>query len=155
MVTQVSTVQAEGHVPSTWAVAGVRALLGGCAAWFAWLVIVQSGQKSAYSPDASVWSDFQYPTIAVVFTVAFIAVEAFMVERLLHHRAPRYLWRRALVAGGAMVPLSVVALNLLMDLPPYHAVHLLWFVVLNVILAALALASGGMHLMRALVLRRR
>ncbi len=38
---------------------GVRALVGGCASWFAWLVISQSAWRPAYSPDASVWSDFR------------------------------------------------------------------------------------------------
>lgn len=148
-------VRAEDNVRGTWAIAGVRALVGACAAWFAWLVIIQSGRRSAYSPDASVWSDFQYPTITVVFTVALIATEAFLVERLLHHRAPRYLWRRALLVGVAMVPLSVVAIDIVMDLPPYHAIHLLWLVVVNIILAVIAAASGVLRLVHSLGLRRR
>jgi hypothetical protein len=151
-------VRAEDNFRGNWGVArrwGVRALVAGCASWFAWLVISQSGRRSAYSPDASVWSDFQYPTLAVVFTVALIAAEAFLVELLLHYRASRYLWRRALLGGVALVPLSAIAINLVMDLPPYHAIHLLWIVVVNVILAVIAVASGVLQLMQATVLGRR
>lgn len=134
---------------------GVRALVGSCASWFAWLVISQSAWRPAYSPDASVWSDFEYPTISVIFTVILIAAEAFLVDVLLHYRASRRLWRRALLGAVAMLPLSVVAINFVMDLPPYHAIHLLWMVVLNAMLAVIALVSGVLHLLQTIVLGRR
>src|SRR6478736_5659059 len=59
-----------------WAIAGrwgVRAIIGGCASWLSWLVIIQSGKREAYAPeDAHLWLNFQYPTNSVILTIAFI-----------------------------------------------------------------------------------
>ena len=54
-----------------------------------------------------------------------------------------------------MVPLSLIAINIVMDLPPYHAIHLLWIAVVNVILAVIAVASGILHVIQSIVLGRR
>jgi hypothetical protein len=54
-----------------------------------------------------------------------------------------------------MVPLSVLALNIVMDLPPYHAIHLLRIVVLNAMIPVFAVASGVLHLLQAIILGRR
>jgi hypothetical protein len=148
----------EENVQGSWGVARrwvIRVLVAGLASWFASLVVFQSGDRYAYSPDASVWSGFEYPTSSVILTVIMIAVEAFLVERLLHHRATKHLWRRALLGGVAMAPLSVIALNTLMDMPPYHAIHLLWIAVMNSVLVGIAIISGVAHFARGLALARR
>ena len=138
---------------ANWAIArrwGVRAIIGGCASWLSWLVIVQSGKREAYGPeDAGLWLHFQYPTSSVVLTIVLIAGEALLVDRFLHRRASRYLWPRALVGGLALVPFSTVAIINLMDLPPYHAIHLFWIAVLNALLGGIAVASGVVHLAEA------
>lgn len=136
-----------------WAIAGtwgVRAIIGGCASWLSWLVIIQSGKREAYAPeDAHLWLNFQYPTNSVILTIAFIIGEALLVERFLHRRASERLWPRALVGGVALAPLSAVAIGTLMELPPYHAIHSLWIAVVNALLVGIAVASGVAHLVKA------
>jgi hypothetical protein len=139
-----------GEIVRRWA---VRALIAGFASWFSWAVVIQSGDTQAY--DAGDWYEFQYPTVQVILTVVSIAVEAFLVALLLQHGAPRYLWRRALPGGVAMVPLSVIAFNTLMSLPPFHAIHLLWLAVVNAMLAGLAAVSGVVHLVQVVASGRR
>lgn len=148
----------EDSVQGNWVVAGrwvVRVLVAGLATWFASIVVFQSGDRHAYSPDASVWSGFEYPTASVILTVFVIAVEAFLVELFLHGRGRRHLWRRALLGGVAMAPFSVIALNTLMDMPPYHAIHLLWIAVVNAVLVGVAIISGVAHLVQTIALARR
>lgn len=133
----------------------IRALLVGLASWFAWLVLVQSGDKRAYSPDGYLWPDLQYPVVSVIFTVSMIATEAFLVELLLHRGTQRDLWRRALPCGVAMVPLSVLAFSIVMDMPPYHAIHLVWIAVVNVMLLGLGTVSGAVRLVQVVMSWRR
>lgn len=144
-------VRAEVSVHRSWAVAerwAIRVIIVGVASWYAWQVLVHSGDRQMYDPYLPPVPDFQYPTASVVFTVGSMLLEVLLVDLLFNYRAPSELWRRAILGGVAMVPVSVFALDTLMDMPPYHGIHLLWLVSLNVILVALAVVSGVVHLAR-------
>ena len=71
-----------------------------------------------------------------------IAVEALVVELLHHYGAACTLWCRALLGAVVMQPVAVLSLDALMDLPPYHAVHLLWPLALNGLLVGVTVVSA-------------
>jgi hypothetical protein len=144
-------VRAELPVHRNWAVAQrwiIRVIIASVASWYAWQVVVHSGERPMFAPSLPLVSDLQYPTASVVLTIASMVVEVLLVDLLLNYRARAELWRRALVGGVAMLPVSVFSRTALLEAPPYHGIHLLWLVSLNVILVGLAAVSGFAHLMR-------
>lgn len=126
----------------------VRAIIAGVASWYAWHVLVHGGDRPMFEAFLRPVTPYPYPTASVALTIGAIAVEVLVVDLLLNYRAERELWRRAIIGALLLAPVSALSPRALMDAPPYHGLHLLWLLSLNLILLGLAALSGAAHLAR-------
>ena len=123
---------------SVWA---VRALLATPCSWFAARMSAISSPRGAYYPNSLPFV-FHYPLAAVALSVALMVAEVVTLDAVLNRGRSLPVWTRALPAAILALPVSYSAATSSMHAPPYVGIHQVWLVVLNAILAVLALTSG-------------
>jgi hypothetical protein len=114
---------------------------------------VISGHRGAYYPDSLPFV-FHYPLVAVTVSVVLMVAEVVILDVILNHGRFLPVWFRALPAAILALPVSYSAATSSMHAPPYVCIHLIWLVVLNALLAALALTSGITAAIRFALVRR-
>lgn len=129
------------HEPRKLSIWGVRALLATPCSWFAARMSAISSHRGAYYPDSLPFV-FHYPLAAVTLSVVLMVAEVLTLDAVLNRGRSLPVWTRALPAAILALPVSYSAATSSMHAPPYAGIHQIWLVVLNALLAALALASG-------------
>ena len=112
-----------------------------------------SGHRGAYYPD-SLPCVFHYPLAAVTLSVVLMVAEIVILDVILNRGRFLPVWTRALPVAILALPVSYSAATSSMHAPPYVGIHQIWLVVLNALLAALALTSGFTDAIRFAVARR-
>jgi len=134
---------------SVWA---VRAALATPCSWFAARMSLISGHRGAYYPD-SLPLAFHYPLAAVTLSTVLMTVEVVTMDVVLNRGRFRPVWTRAAPAAVVALPISYFAAASSMHAPPYVGIHQIWLVVLNAVLAVLAITSGLIHAIRFALVR--
>jgi len=110
------------------------------------IIVASSLNRDAYFyyrfQDRARW---EYPTGGVVLVAAVTAIETAIAYAVLAIKRPGRMWMRALAGLGVMVPWGWCVSEVIVHLPGFWIMHVLWVWLLIVVFGLAALVSAGLH----------